>query len=91
MTEKSRSCAGGHRLSAVMGVVLRMRSGSGEAIVNSVPSGVGHRLAVTCLQGRLTTDVGELIFQMLGRRLGWNIHDMNRADGLESHIFQDAK
>ena len=36
---------------------------------NSVPSGVGHRLAVTCLQGGLTADVGEFVFQMLGGRL----------------------
>ena len=36
--------------------------------------------------GSAPTDVGELIFQVLGGRLGWNIHDMNRADGLESHI-----
>ena len=33
----------------------------------------------------------QLIFQMLGGRLGWNIHDMNRADGLESYISQGAK
>ncbi|MDG2480523.1 MAG: glutamate synthase-related protein, partial [Alphaproteobacteria bacterium] len=31
---------------------------------------------------------GQLIFQMLGGRLGWNIHDMNRADGLEIYISQ---
>jgi glutamate synthase domain-containing protein 2 len=28
---------------------------------------------------------------MLGGRLGWNIHDMNRADGLEIYISQGAK
>ena len=33
----------------------------------------------------------QLIFQMLGGRLGWNIHDMNRADGLEIYISQGAK
>ena len=31
------------------------------------------------------------IFQMLGGRLGWNIHDMNRAEGLEIYISQGAK
>ena len=31
------------------------------------------------------------MFQMLGGRLGWNIHDMNRADGLETYISQGAK
>lgn len=34
---------------------------------------------------------GQLIFQMLGGRLGWNIHDMNRADALEIYISQGAK
>ena len=33
----------------------------------------------------------QLIFQMLGGRLGWNIHDMNRANGLEVYISQGAK
>lgn len=33
----------------------------------------------------------QLIFQMLGGRLGWNIHDMKRADGLEIYISQGAK
>ena len=28
----------------------------------------------------------QLVFQMLGGRLGWNIHDMQRADGLEIYI-----
>ena len=34
---------------------------------------------------------GQLIFQCLGGRLGWNIHDMQRADGLEIYISQGAK
>jgi len=33
----------------------------------------------------------QLIFQCLGGRLGWNIHDMVRADGLEIYISQGAK
>ncbi|MBR73205.1 MAG: glutamate synthase [Rhodospirillaceae bacterium] len=33
----------------------------------------------------------QLVFQMLGGRLGWNIHDMQRADGLEIYISQGAK
>ncbi len=33
----------------------------------------------------------QLVFQCLGGRLGWNIHDMNRADGLEIYISQGAK
>ena len=58
VTGESQSGAGGHRLSAVMGVVLTMRSGSGVVIENSVPSGVGHRLAVTCLQSEQYFKVG---------------------------------
>ena len=34
---------------------------------------------------------GQLIFQCLGGRMGWNIHDMQRADGLEIYISQGAK
>ncbi len=33
----------------------------------------------------------QLIFQCLGGRLGWNIHDMKRADGIEIYISQGAK
>ena len=33
----------------------------------------------------------QLIFQCLGGRLGWNIHDMRRADALEIYISQGAK
>jgi glutamate synthase domain-containing protein 2 len=33
----------------------------------------------------------QLIFQCLSGRLGWNIHDMKRADGLEIYISQGAK
>lgn len=33
----------------------------------------------------------KLIFQCLGGRLGWNIHDMQRANGLEIYISQGAK
>ena len=32
-----------------------------------------------------------LIYQCLAGRLGWNIHDMQRADGLEIYISQGAK
>ncbi|MBT4932380.1 MAG: glutamate synthase [Rhodospirillaceae bacterium] len=33
----------------------------------------------------------QLIYQCLSGRLGWNIHDMQRADGLEIYISQGAK
>ncbi|MHC8508376.1 MAG: glutamate synthase-related protein [Rhodospirillales bacterium] len=33
----------------------------------------------------------QLIFQCLAGRMGWNIHDMKRADGLEIYISQGAK
>ncbi len=32
-----------------------------------------------------------IVFQCLGGRLGWNIHDMQRADGIEIYISQGAK
>ena len=62
VTGQSGSCAGGHRWSAVMGVEFTMRCDSGVVMENSVPSGAGHRLAVTCvrserqLQGQLAAD-----------------------------------
>jgi glutamate synthase domain-containing protein 2 len=36
-------------------------------------------------------EADQLIFQCLSGRLGWNIHDMQRADGLEIYISQGAK
>jgi glutamate synthase (NADPH/NADH) large chain len=33
----------------------------------------------------------QLIAQCLSGRLGWNIHDMKRSDGLEIYISQGAK
>ncbi len=33
----------------------------------------------------------QLIFQCLAGRLGWNVHDMQRANGLEIYISQGAK
>ena len=37
------------------------------------------------------TEAAQLIFQCLSGRLGWNIHDMLRADALEIYISQGAK
>ncbi|CCG08804.1 glutamate synthase-related protein [Pararhodospirillum photometricum] len=36
-------------------------------------------------------EASQLIYQCLSGRLGWNIHDMLRADGLEIYISQGAK
>ena len=36
-------------------------------------------------------EADQLIYQCLSGRLGWNIHDMLRADGLEIYISQGAK
>src|SRR5690606_13202168 len=33
----------------------------------------------------------QIIFQCLSGRLGWNIHDMRKANGLEIYISQGAK
>ncbi len=46
-------------------------------------------------EGGLIPEVREaakrIVFQCLGGRLGWNIHDMRRADGIEIYISQGAK
>ena len=62
---QSQSRAGGHRSSAVIGVVLRMGSGSGAVIENSVPSGVGHSLAVHARGTRGTVDARRNAVQVL--------------------------
>ena len=36
-------------------------------------------------------EADQLIFQCLSGRLGWNIHDMQRADAIEIYISQGAK
>jgi methylamine---glutamate N-methyltransferase subunit C len=36
-------------------------------------------------------EAGQLIYQCLSGRLGWNIHDMLKADGIEIYISQGAK
>jgi glutamate synthase domain-containing protein 2 len=36
-------------------------------------------------------EAAQLIFQCLSGRLGWNIHDMQKADALEIYISQGAK
>ncbi|MFQ5425956.1 MAG: glutamate synthase-related protein, partial [Gaiellales bacterium] len=46
-------------------------------------------------EGGLSDEVREaakrIVYQCLGGRLGWNIHDMLRADGIEIYISQGAK
>ena len=46
-------------------------------------------------EGGLIPEVREaakrIVVQCLGGRLGWNIHDMQRADGIEIYISQGAK
>ena len=65
VAEQSRSRAGGHRSSVVMDVVLRMRSASGAELWNSMPSDVGHGLAV---HARLSRDFGDPIAMLIGSR-----------------------
>ncbi len=48
-------------------------------------SGEGGMLSIERAQARL------MIAQCLAGRLGWNIHDMKRADGVEIYISQGAK
>ena len=57
----------------------------------SAMSGIAENTGEGGMSDAQRDAAGQLIFQCLGGRLGWNIHDMRRADGLESYISQGAK
>ena len=57
----------------------------------STLSGIAENTGEGGMSDAQRNAASQLIFQMLGGRLGWNIHDMNRADGLEVYISQGAK
>ena len=48
-------------------------------------------LAVPGMMDEQRAEADQLIFQCLAGRLGWNVHDMQRANGLEIYISQGAK
>ena len=66
------------RMKAALGIASRL-SGISEN------TGEGGMYSVERAEAR------QLIAQCLSGRLGWNIHDMKRSDGLEIYISQGAK
>ncbi|MCZ6721281.1 MAG: glutamate synthase-related protein [Proteobacteria bacterium] len=57
----------------------------------STLSGIAENTGEGGMSEAQRSNAKQLVFQCLGGRLGWNIHDMNRADGLEVYISQGAK
>jgi len=54
-------------------------------------SGISENTGEGGMMDKQREVAGQLIYQCLSGRLGWNIHDMQRADGLEIYISQGAK
>ncbi|MEK9941132.1 MAG: glutamate synthase-related protein [Gammaproteobacteria bacterium] len=59
--------------------------------LGSAMSGIAENTGEGGMSDAQRDAAGQLIFQCLGGRLGWNIHDMRRADALEIYISQGAK
>ena len=57
----------------------------------SAMSGISENTGEGGLMDAQREAADQLIFQCLSGRLGWNIHDMQRADALEIYISQGAK
>jgi glutamate synthase domain-containing protein 2/formylmethanofuran dehydrogenase subunit C len=57
----------------------------------SAMSGIAENTGEGGMSDAQRDAAGQLIFQCLGGRLGWNIHDIRRADALEIYISQGAK
>jgi len=54
-------------------------------------SGISENTGEGGMTDEQRAEAEQLIYQCLSGRLGWNIHDMRRADGLEIYISQGAK
>lgn len=54
-------------------------------------SGISENTGEGGMSNEQREEAGQLIYQCLAGRLGWNIHDMQRANGLEIYISQGAK
>ena len=67
------------------------RSSKQGIAMASAMSGIAENTGEGGMSDAQRDAAGQLIFQCLGGRLGWNIHDMRRADGLEIYISQGAK
>ncbi len=57
----------------------------------SAMSGISENTGEGGLMDAQREAADQLIFQCLSGRLGWNVHDMQRANGLEIYISQGAK
>ena len=57
----------------------------------STLSGIAENTGEGGMSDAQRAEATQLIFQCLGGRLGWNIHDMKRANGVEIYISQGAK
>ena len=54
-------------------------------------SGISENTGEGGMSNEQRAEAEQLIYQCLSGRLGWNIHDMQRANGLEIYISQGAK
>lgn len=54
-------------------------------------SGISENTGEGGMSNEQRKEADQLIYQCLAGRLGWNIHDMQRANGLEIYISQGAK
>jgi glutamate synthase domain-containing protein 2 len=54
-------------------------------------SGISENTGEGGMSDEQRKEADQLIYQCLAGRLGWNIHDMQRANGLEIYISQGAK
>ena len=54
-------------------------------------SGISENTGEGGMSKEQREEAGQLIYQCLAGRLGWNIHDMQKANGLEIYISQGAK
>ncbi len=54
-------------------------------------SGVSENTGEGGMSDEQRREADQIIYQCLSGRLGWNIHDMRRANGLEIYISQGAK
>jgi glutamate synthase domain-containing protein 2 len=67
------------------------RSAKLALAIASRMSGISENTGEGGMMDEQRAEAEQLIFQCLAGRLGWNVHDMQRADGLEIYISQGAK
>jgi glutamate synthase domain-containing protein 2 len=67
------------------------RSAKLALAIASRMSGIAENTGEGGMMDQQREEADQLIFQCLAGRLGWNVHDMQRANGLEIYISQGAK